>query len=56
MVDSNDVINVIKIPLNQHLTQKDFWHETIVFVSKDENLNKAHIKYLENRLHEIAKL
>jgi hypothetical protein len=41
--------------LNQHLTQKDFWHETIVFVSKDENLNKAHIKYLENRLYEIAK-
>jgi glycerol-3-phosphate cytidylyltransferase-like family protein len=41
--------------LNQHLTQKDFWHETVVFISKDENLNKAHIKYLENRLHEIAK-
>jgi hypothetical protein len=41
--------------LNQHLTQKDFWNETIVFISKDENLNKAHIKYLENRLHEIAK-
>lgn len=41
--------------LNQHLTQKDFWHETIVFVSKDDNLNKAHIKYLENRLHEIAR-
>ena len=40
--------------LNQQLTSKDFWHETIVFVSKDENLNKAHIKYLENRLHEIA--
>ena len=41
--------------LIQHLPQKDFWHETIVFVSKDENLNKAHIKYLENRLHDIAK-
>jgi len=41
--------------LYQHLTQKDFWHETIVFISKDENLNKAHIKYLENRLFEIAK-
>lgn len=40
--------------LNQQLTQKDFWNETIVFVSKDENLNKAHIKYLENRLHDIA--
>ncbi|MBY0534516.1 MAG: GIY-YIG nuclease family protein [Chitinophagaceae bacterium] len=42
--------------LSQQLTQKDFWNEAIVFVSKDENLNKAHIKYLENRLHEIAKL
>lgn len=41
--------------LNQHLNQKDFWNETIVFISKDDNLNKAHIKYLENRLHEIAK-
>ena len=41
--------------LNQHLTQKDFWNEAIVFLSKDENLNKAHIKYLENRLYEIAK-
>jgi len=42
--------------LNQHLNQKDFWNETIVFVSKDDNLNKAHIKYLENRLYEIAQL
>lgn len=41
--------------INQHINQKDFWNETIVFVSKDENLNKAHIKYLEHRLHKIAK-
>jgi len=41
--------------LNQQLTQKDFWYEAIVFISKDENLNKAHVKYLENRLHDIAK-
>jgi hypothetical protein len=41
--------------LNQQLAQKDFWNEAIVFISKDENLNKAHIKYLENRLHDIAK-
>lgn len=41
--------------LTQHLTQKDFWNEAIVFISKDENLNKAHIKYLENGLYEIAK-
>ncbi|MDF3077594.1 MAG: methionine sulfoxide reductase [Sphingobacteriaceae bacterium] len=41
--------------LNQHLLQKDFWNEAIVFISKDENLNKAHVKYLENRLYEIAR-
>lgn len=41
--------------LSQHISQKDFWNEAIVFVSKDENLNKAHVKYLENRLHDIAK-
>ena len=41
--------------LNQQLTAKDFWNEAIVFISKDENLNKAHIKYLENRLHDLAK-
>ncbi|PAM91456.1 methionine sulfoxide reductase, partial [Flavobacterium sp. IR1] len=41
--------------LNDHLAIKDFWNEALVFMSKDENLNKAHIKYLESRLHEIAK-
>ena len=28
---------------------KDFWNSIVVFVSKDENLTKAHIRYLENR-------
>lgn len=46
--------NVLK-RLSQHLNQKDFWNEAISFISKDENLNKAHIKYLENRLFEQAK-
>lgn len=40
--------------LIQHVKEKDFWNEAIVFISKDDNLNKAHIKYLENRLYEIA--
>lgn len=40
--------------LTQHLASKDFWNEAIIFVSKDENLNKAHIKYIESRLFEIA--
>lgn len=40
--------------IQQHLKEKDFWNEVIIFISKDENLNKAHIKYLENRLHDIS--
>ena len=40
--------------LTQHLNQKDFWHEAVVFISKDDNLNKAHIKYLEHRMHAMA--
>ncbi|MGM0546706.1 MAG: GIY-YIG nuclease family protein [Bacteroidota bacterium] len=40
--------------LNQQLAKKEFWNEAIAFISKDENLNKAHIKYLENELHYIA--
>jgi hypothetical protein len=40
--------------LVQHVAEKEFWNESVVFISKDENLNKAHIKYLESRLFEIA--
>ena len=40
--------------LKQHVSQKEFWNEVILFISKDENLNKAHVKYLESRLYEIA--
>ena len=39
--------------LLQH-QDKDFWSEALVFISKDENLNKAHIKFLEFTLHEQA--
>ncbi|MCK3655411.1 hypothetical protein A4G19_06495 [Pasteurellaceae bacterium Macca] len=36
--------------LNTHIKQKDFWNEAILFTSKDENLTKSHIKYLESNL------
>lgn len=39
--------------LLQH-QEKDFWSEALTYVSKDENLNKAHIKYLEFLLHKSA--
>lgn len=34
---------------------KDFWNQITYFVSKDENLTKAHIRYLEGRLLALAK-
>jgi hypothetical protein len=40
--------------LVQHVSEKEFWNEAVVFISKDENLNKAHIKYLESRLYDMA--
>lgn len=57
--EGNDLVYIgeaenVLVRLNQHLSSKDFWKETIVFISKDENLNKAHIKYLENRLHDFG--
>jgi len=35
--------------LKSHLA-KDFWNNVTFFISKDENLTKAHIRYLEGRL------
>lgn len=40
---------VIRDRLKQHKI-KEFWISAIVFVSKDENLTKAHVRYLESRL------
>ncbi|MBT2971172.1 MAG: hypothetical protein B6D72_06875 [gamma proteobacterium symbiont of Ctena orbiculata] len=34
--------------------EKDFWVNVTAFVSKDENLTKAHIRYLEGTLIDIA--
>jgi hypothetical protein len=40
---------IIRDRLKQHKT-KEFWVSAIIFVSKDENLTKAHVRYLESRL------
>ncbi len=45
---------VIKARIKGHL-DKDFWKTISFFVSKDENLTKAHIKYLEGVLIERAR-
>ncbi len=43
----------IKDRVKAHLA-KDFWNQILYFVSKDENLTKSHIRYLEGRLLEQA--
>lgn len=40
--------------LDKHLKEKDFWTHAAVFISKDQNLNMAHVKHLESRLAGLA--
>jgi len=39
----------VKNRLKQH-KEKEFWVQVMAFISKDENLTKGHIKYLESEL------
>lgn len=41
--------------LSSHVNNKDFWTEVVAFTSKDENLTKAHVRYLESRCVGMAK-
>lgn len=41
--------------LSEHVEEKEFWYEAIVFISKDGSLNKARVKYLENWFYLLAK-
>lgn len=41
--------------LQSHLANKDFWNEVIVFVNKDDNLSKSHVKYLESKAIQLSK-
>lgn len=42
--------NELKQRLNDHNTNKDFWNSCVAFISKDSNLNTAHVQYLEAKL------
>lgn len=45
----------VRTRLENHHSGKDFWTTAYFFVSKDANLNKAHIQHLEHRLISLAK-
>jgi hypothetical protein len=34
--------------------KKDFWSRTVLVISKDENLTKSHVRYLESRLIQMV--
>ena len=44
----------IRDRIKSHLS-KDFWNNIAFLITKDENLTKAHIRYIEGRLIELAK-
>ncbi len=44
----------IHVRLDAHQKEKDFWTQGYVLTTKDDSLNKAHVRYLEARLLELA--
>ena len=41
--------------LVQHYRTKDWWTSVVFFASKDRQLNKAHVQYLEAKLVQLAR-
>lgn len=40
--------------LKQHLKDETYWNDCIAVLSKDNLLNKAHVKFLENKFYNLA--
>ena len=57
--DNNEIVYVGEAEkmftrLKQHLKDKNYLHECVMVISKDNILNKAHVKYLENKFYNLA--
>ncbi|MBR2413530.1 MAG: GIY-YIG nuclease family protein [Clostridia bacterium] len=57
--DNNDTVYVgeterMLVRLKQHLNDLRYWNDCVVVISKDNILNKAHVKYLENKFYNLA--
>lgn len=57
--DNKDTVYVgeaekMLIRLKQHLKDHNYWNDCVVVISKDNILNKAHVKYLENKFYTLA--
>lgn len=51
--EADDVLN--RLAIHSRDGRRDFWERTLVVISKDENLTKAHVRYLESRLIQKAR-
>lgn len=40
--------------LKEQFSKKDWWDNFVCFISKDSNLTKAHVRYLEKKIYDIA--
>lgn len=40
--------------VKDHDSKKEFWHKALIFVSKDENMTKADVQYLEHKAIAVA--
>ena len=47
--------DLLRQRLVDHAKNKDFWTRAIVFTSKDQSLNKAHVRHIEARLLGLAR-
>lgn len=57
--ENNDTVYVgeaekMIVRLKQHLKDKNYWNDCVVVISKDNILNKAHVKFLENKFYNLA--
>lgn len=57
--DNNDTVYVgeaekMLVRLKQHLKDHHYWNDCVVVISKDNILNKAHVKFLENKFYNLA--
>lgn len=43
-----------RLTTHNHDKNKEFWYMTVVFVSNDDTVTKAHVKYLESRCAQLA--
>lgn len=57
--ENNDTVYVgeaerMIVRLKQHLKDQNYWNDCVIVISKDNILNKAHVKYLENKFYNLA--